>query len=157
MLPLLKNNSTNLQFANQLKKMKRQEVPFSYELLLRYTPGQDNLEQSFEAKFDFDFQTVTAKKDFVEDVLKADLLFAFKIFLSRTGRPDTEHIAKELGYVSTYAVNKAKVLEEELWSVVGVGDVVDISDEVLLRFNAEPALISAQQQQRLAFLASLDS
>ncbi|MBY0419507.1 MAG: PilZ domain-containing protein, partial [Pararheinheimera sp.] len=116
MLPLLKNNATNLQFANQLKKMKRQEVPFSYEMFLRFTPDQDNIEQSFEAKFDFDFQLQSGKKAFVDHVVSHDLLFAFKIFLSRTGRPDTEHIAKELGYVSTYAIHKAKALEEELWS-----------------------------------------
>jgi hypothetical protein len=155
MLPLLKNNATNLQFANQLKKMKRQEVPFSYEVFLRFTPEQGTIEQSFETKFDFDFQQHSAKKAFVDAVVNKDLLFAFKIFLSRTGRPDTEHIAKELGYVSTYAIHKAKVLEEELWSVVGVGDVVDITDEVLLRFNLSNEQITAQQQKRLALLNGL--
>jgi len=156
LLPLLKNNATNLQFANQLKKMKRHEVPFSYEVYLRFYPGQDSLEQSFEAKFDFDFQLLSAKKAFIQEAVKSDLLFAYKIFLSRTGRPDTEHIAKELGYVSTYAIQKAKVLEEELWSVVGVGDLIDISDEVLLRFECSNEQISQQQQKRLALLASLD-
>ena len=81
---------------------------------------------------DFDFAQQNAKKVFIDEVVSNDLLFAFKIFLSRTGRPDTEHIAKELGYVSVYAIHKAKVLEEELWSVVGVGDVIDISDEIVL-------------------------
>ncbi len=155
MLPLLKNNATNLHFANQLKKMKRQEVPFSYEVFIRFTPGQDSIEQSFETKFDFDFQLHSAKKSFVDQAVNTDLLFAFKIFLSRTGRPDTEHIAKELGYVSTYAIHKAKVLEEELWSVVGVGDVVDITDEVLFRFNLSHEQIAAQQQKRLVLLAGI--
>jgi hypothetical protein len=155
MLPLLKNNATNLQFANQLKKMKRQEVPFSYEVFLRFTPGQNNIEQSFETKFDFDFQHHSAKKAFIDHTVQQDLLFAFKIFLSRTGRPDTEHIAKELGYVSTYAIHKAKVLEEELWSVVGVGDVVDITDEVLMRFQCSKEQLLQQQEKRLALLASL--
>ena len=83
------------------------------------------------------------------------MLFAFKIFLSRTGRPDTEHIAKELGYVSTYAIHKAKVLEEELWSVVGVGEVVDITDEVLLRSNLSNTQIAEQQHKRLTLLAGI--
>ena len=154
MLPLLKNNATNLHFANQLKKMKRQEVPFSYEVFLRFSPGQDNIEQSFETRFDFDFQSASATKAFVEDVVSTDVLFAFKIFLSRTGRPDTEHIAKELGYVSTYAIHKAKILEEELWSVVGVGEVVDMTDEVLLRFNLDKEQIAQQQLKRLTLLAN---
>ncbi len=155
MLPLLKNNATNLHFANQLKKMKRQEVPFSYEVFLRFKPGQDSIEQSFETKFDFDFQLHSAKKAFIDDVVNTDVLFAFKIFLSRTGRPDTEHIAKELGYVSTYAIHKAKVLEEELWSVVGVGEVVDITDEVLLRSNLSNTQIAEQQHKRLTLLAGI--
>lgn len=155
MLPLLKNKATNLQFANQLKKMKRQEVPFSYEVFLRFKPGQESIEQSFDTRFDFDFAQQHAKKVFIDEVVSNGLLFAFKIFLSRTGRPDTEHIAKELGYVSTYAIQKAKVLEEELWSVVGVGDVVDITDEVMLRFNLSNEQIAAQQQKRLALLAKL--
>jgi len=135
--------------------MKRQEVPFSYEVFLRFIPGQDSIEQSFETKFDFDFQLHSAKKAFIDDVVNTDVLFAFKIFLSRTGRPDTEHIAKELGYVSTYAIHKAKVLEEELWSVVGVGEVVDITDEVLLRSNLSNTQIAQQQQKRLTLLASI--
>lgn len=42
--------------------MKRQEVPFSYEVFLRFIPRQDSIEQSFETKFDFDFQLHSAKK-----------------------------------------------------------------------------------------------
>ena len=83
------------------------------------------------------------------------MLFCFKIYLSRTGRPDTDYIAKELGYVSLYAIHKAKVLEEELWSVVGVGDVIDISDEVLLRYSVSAAQINAQLQKRRQFIAAL--
>ncbi|MBU2180737.1 MAG: hypothetical protein KJ930_15025, partial [Gammaproteobacteria bacterium] len=80
-----------------------------------------------------------------------------KIFLSRTGRPDTEHISKELGYVSVYAIHKAKVLEEELWSVVGVGDVIDISDEILLRYGVSAEQILAQHAKRRQFVASIEA
>jgi hypothetical protein len=150
--PLLKNNATNLNFAAQLKAMKRQDPPKSYEVYIRYRLGQQKQEQSFVTEFDFELKTVQARHYFVQDALANDLLFCFKIFLSRTGRPDTEHISKELGYVSVYAIHKAKVLEEELWSVVGVGDVVDISDEILYRYSIPAEMIQAQQQKRLQFI-----
>ncbi|MFC4655235.1 PilZ domain-containing protein [Rheinheimera marina] len=150
--PLLKNNATNLQFANQLKKMKRQELPFRYEVYLRYIPEHDKTEQSLQVEFDFDLPTANQRKNFVDESLQQGLLFAYRIFLSRTGRPDTEHIAKELGYVSTYAIHKAKVLEEELWSVVGIGEVQDISDEVLTRYNVAPSLAEQQRQKRQQLL-----
>lgn len=157
LLPLLKNNATNLNFANQLKAMKRQDQPKCYELFIRFRPGQHSLEQSFVTEFDFDLKTTQAKQYFIQDALANDVLFCFKIFLSRTGRPDTEHIAKELSYVSVYAIHKAKVLEEELWSVVGVGDVIDISDELLFRYGIAPEIILQQQQKKAAWIAAVQT
>jgi len=153
--PLLKNSATNLHFANQLKGMKRQDPPRTYEVFIRYRQNQQKLEQSFVTEFDFDLKTTQAKHYFIQDALANDLLFCFRIHLSRTGRPDTEHINKELSYISVYAIHKAKVLEEELWSVVGVGDVIDISDEILLRFSIPMEQIQLQQQKRRTFIQQL--
>ncbi|MBU1437400.1 MAG: PilZ domain-containing protein, partial [Gammaproteobacteria bacterium] len=124
---------------------------------IRYRQGQKKVDQSFVTEFDFDLKTAQARQFFVQDALANDLLFCFKIFLSRTGRPDTEHISKELGYVSVYAIHKAKVLEEELWSVVGVGDVIDISDEILLRYGVSAEQILAQHAKRRQFVASIEA
>ena len=150
--PMLKNNATNLHFANQLKLMKRQDAPKSFELFIRFRQGQSKMEQSFVTEYDFDLKTAQARQYFVQDALANDLLFCFRIFLSRTGRPDTEHINKELSYVSVYAIHKAKVLEEELWSVVGVGDVIDISDEILLRYGVPAEQIQRQVEKRREFI-----
>lgn len=154
--PFLKNNATNLHFANQLKAMKRQDAPKIYEVFIRFKPAQLRAEQSFVTEFDFDLKTSQARQAFVQESLANELLFCFKVFLSRTGRPDTDHIAKELGYVSQYAIHKAKILEEELWSVVGVGDVIDISDEVLLRYGVSAEQISQQQQKRRQYITTLE-
>jgi len=150
--PMLKNNATNLHFANQLKMMKRQDPPKSFELFIRFRQGQTKIDQSFVTEYDFDLKTAQARQYFVQDALANDLLFCFRIFLSRTGRPDTEHINKELNYVSVYAIHKAKVLEEELWSVVGVGDVIDISDEILLRYGVPAEQIQLQVAKRREFI-----
>lgn len=150
--PMLKNNATNLHFANQLKLMKRQDPPKSFELFIRFRQGQTKIDQSFVTEYDFDLKTAQARQYFVQDALANDLLFCFRIFLSRTGRPDTEHINKELNYVSVYAIHKAKVLEEELWSVVGVGDVIDISDEILLRYGVPAEQIQLQVAKRREFI-----
>ncbi len=150
--PMLRNNATNLHFANQLKLMKRQDAPKSFELFIRFRQGQSKMEQSFVTEYDFDLKTAQARQYFVQDALANDLLFCFRIFLSRTGRPDTEHINKELSYVSVYAIHKAKVLEEELWSVVGVGDVIDISDEILLRYGVPAEQIQRQVEKRREFI-----
>ena len=48
------------------------------------------------------------------------------------------------------------MLEEELWSVVGVGDVVEITDEVLHRYQLDATQIAAQQQKRRQFVLALE-
>lgn len=153
----LKNSAVNLHFANILKQMKRQDVPKTIDVFIRYRQGQTKLDQSFVTEFDFDLKTAQARQYLVQDATVNDLLFCFRIYLSRTGRPDTEHISKELSYVSVYAIHKAKVLEEELWSVVGVGDVIDITDEVLLRYNVPADVIATQLQKRRVFVQQMDS
>lgn len=154
LLPFVKSQATNLQFANQLKQMKRQDPPRSYEVFMRFRPGHKTVDSSFITEFDYDLKTPQARHFFVQDAIANDIFFCFRIFLSRTGRPDTEHIAKELGYISQYAIHKAKILEEELWSVVGVGDVIDISLETLLRFGIPQQSIMQQLEKKQRFFAS---
>ena len=55
--------------------------------------------------------------------------------ISRTGRPDTSFIAGELDYIAKFAIHKAKKLEEELWSVVGVGELTDTTEATLFRLG----------------------
>ncbi len=142
--PLLQNNAANLQFASQLKNMKRFDAPYSYELYMRLSAGSVD-PAKLSSHYDYEFNTEQDKQDFIRQALQQDLLFAFKIFLSRTGRLDADYITKELNYISIYAIHKAKSLEEELWSVAGVGEVLDISAEIPLRFGIE---LTAEQQKR---------
>ena len=51
-------------------------------------------------------------------------------FLSGNFPGITEYLAKELSYISQYAQHKARVLEEELWSVVCVGEMIEITDSL---------------------------
>ena len=61
--------------------------------------------------------------------------------LARTGRPNFETIQSELNFVSVYVVHKAKLLEERLWNVSTMGDIIEVTDEVLRRFEfAESAI-----------------
>ena len=78
--------------------------------------------------------------------MEKDLFFAFRVYISRTGRPDVNYIAKELKYVGNYAIHRAKVLEEELWGVIGIGDIIDISDEMLSRHGYSRKHIEFQHQ-----------
>jgi hypothetical protein len=68
------------------------------------------------------------------------------VFLARTGRPDFETMQSELNYVSVYAIHKAKSLEEQLWNISAMGDMIDVTDEVLRRFAFDENAILMNQK-----------
>ncbi|OYW95012.1 MAG: PilZ domain-containing protein, partial [Alishewanella sp. 32-51-5] len=151
---LTKAHVLNHELANQLKQMKRQDPPKAYELYIRVAMvgGQRQL----SSYFNFEFATEEELKLFEElklytlDTIEKHTEIAFRIFQTRKGKIDSEYNAKELGYISVYAIHKAKSLEEELWHVEGVADGVEISTEFVNRFA--PSQSQAQQQQRQAIL-----
>ncbi|AWB67254.1 PilZ domain-containing protein [Saccharobesus litoralis] len=147
--PLLCNNYLNTLFVATLRKMQRHSRPIQQDVYIKYRKDAPSLSDKFEVQLVDDFRNEAAQKIFVQKSLQPNVLFfALRIYTSRTGRPDTDFIAKELAYVSQYAIHKAKVLEEELWSVAGVVDLIDISQEVMSRFGFPVKLINQQMQKR---------
>ena len=106
-------------------------------------------------RYDYEFASEQLKQQYVLSALQNGTLFCYRFLLSRTGRPDMDFIAAELNYISTYAIHKAKQLEEELWSVAGVIDVIDISAELPWRFGTSIELLQQQQKMQQQLLAKL--
>lgn len=145
--PLLRNNAASLHFAQQLKLMKRFDPARAYELFITLSAETETEPAALLCRYDYEFDTEQLKQQFVLDALQKGSLFCFKLMLSRTGRPDTDYISAEMSYISTYAIHKAKTLEEELWSVAGVIDIIDISDEIAWRYGAPINPIKQKQLQ----------
>ncbi|MCJ8273847.1 MAG: PilZ domain-containing protein, partial [Psychrosphaera sp.] len=153
--PLIKGNLIETLFANVLKSIKRQDPPIVRELLVRVIRSKKDVESAIEIEFSEDLSTEHSHKEFVETATKEDLFFAYRIYISRTGRPDIQYIAKELKYVGNYAIHRAKVLEEELWGVIGVGDAIDISEEMLVRYGVSDTDIQIQNQAKRFYFTEL--
>ncbi|MDP5150010.1 PilZ domain-containing protein [Rheinheimera baltica] len=152
---ILQNHATSLQFAQQLKQMKRFDNPKPSELLITVSRLTATDKPNLQCRYDYEFSSEQAKQEYVLNALQHNVLFCYKLQLSRTGRPDTDFIAPELSYISAYALHKAKQLEEELWSVAGVIDAIDISSELPWRFGAKTDLIQNHDQRKLTLLAQL--
>ncbi|MCB5227940.1 PilZ domain-containing protein [Alishewanella sp. 16-MA] len=147
---LTKEHVLTQEVAHFLKQMKRHDPSKQFELYIRVTP-LDNGQLEFSSHYDFEFKQAEDLQIFILDAIEHHVLFSFKLYVSRTGKLDSEYIAKEIGYISVYAIHKAKTLEEELWHVEGVADGVETSAEIVARYNA--AACTAQQQARMAILA----
>ncbi|MDE3272914.1 PilZ domain-containing protein [Pseudoalteromonas sp. G4] len=140
---LIKHDDFENMIALPLKEMARHDAPLQFDLYVRLQPKERDADKAFITEL-LDFKALNDRSNFVKASVAEELFFAFRLYISRTGRPDTDYIAKELSYISQYAQHKAKDLEEELWSVIGVGDAVDITQEVLTRYG-----VSADVQESL--------
>lgn len=73
--------------------------------------------------------------DFIQNGLDEGEIYALKYILVHTGQPDTEFIANEFRYLTQYSPHRADALEEEMWSVVGIVDVIPVTGEVMMRYG----------------------
>ena len=149
------NHVLNDLLMPKLKEMTRQEKPFQLELYLRLNPAAEDIESAIIIDYVPLNKNEINKKSFVTACIKKELFFGFRVYISRTGRPDTDYLSKELSYITQYALHKAKVLENELWSVVGVGEILDISNELMLRFNIESSLVETMKQRKNQWIKKL--
>lgn len=78
-------------------------------------------------------------KAFMETAKTKSDLFALRLTLSRYGDPDLMSINRELHYISEYATHKAQALEKQLSSIMGIGEIVDITDEMMIRAGLHQA------------------
>ncbi|WP_111978452.1 PilZ domain-containing protein [Algibacillus agarilyticus] len=153
--PFLNNNLLNTLFITALRKLQRESRPDEQDIYIKLRLDTEDLNERFNVSLVPDFRNEAAQKIFVQKATQPNcIFFAVRIYTSRTGRPDTDFIAKELAYVSQYAIHKAKVLEEELWSVAGIVDLVDISEEVMNRFMF-PAQMIAEQMKKRSLMSKL--
>lgn len=137
-----------------IKDMSRQDPPRLFTLFIRFDPRKNTIEEAVTSRCisDDDYKPQTL---FIKKALKADLVFVMQMYISRTGRPDTDYLSNELKYVSQYALHKAKDIEEALWSVTGVGDMVDVTQEALIHLDVEPKLITEMNKRKQTWLKRL--
>jgi hypothetical protein len=45
------------------------------------------------------------------------------------------YLNPELSYISSYAIHRGKQIEQDIWSVSGLIQVIDITQEVLFRYR----------------------
>ncbi|MGJ8680758.1 PilZ domain-containing protein, partial [Paraglaciecola sp.] len=140
--PLFRNAKVRHDFIPQtLANIKPNNKPMVKELFIAFDPSKKELSEAVHSYYSNQFTKPEQRRQFIATALQYGQFIAVKVFLARTGRPDFETMQSELNYVSIYALHKAKQLEEQLWSVSAMGDIVDVTDEVLKRFNFDAKVI----------------
>ncbi|MGS2720892.1 PilZ domain-containing protein [Paraglaciecola aestuariivivens] len=145
--PIFRNNKLHHDFIpHTLANVKPNDRPQMRELFIAFDPSKERLADAVNSYYAEQFTQAELKRQFISQALLNGQFIAVKVFLARTGRPDFETMQSELNYVSVYAVHKAKLLEEQLWNVTAMGDLVDITDEVLRRYEFDESVILKNHQ-----------
>ncbi|MGS3144728.1 PilZ domain-containing protein [Aeromonas sanarellii] len=132
--PLLQGSLLKTLLLAPLRTILREDKPEEEEVYIAglHTKGGAPL---FRSQLASSFASVEQKRRFIESARQQGEFYSVLVGISRTGRPDTSFIANELDYIAKFAIHKAKKLEEELWSVVGVGELTDTTQATLFRLG----------------------
>jgi hypothetical protein len=146
---------TNEQILNvitpNIKDRSRQDPPLAFTLAINFDPRQDKVTEAIQSQCILG-EDYSSFNEQISKGIKSQIIFVMRLYISRTGRPDTDYLSSELSYVSQYALHKAKELEEALWSVTGVGDVVDITEEALSHFELDQQKVDQMGRRKLLWL-----
>ncbi|MDF2178008.1 PilZ domain-containing protein [Aliiglaciecola sp. CAU 1673] len=132
-----------------LKSLRTHDKPVSLEIWVAFNPRQQEIRKAIQVRLPEQFENEAQRRDFIGTAMGGGKFIAMRVFISRTGRPDTSFLHAELNYVGVYAVHKAKSMEEELWAVYAMADLLDITNEVMFRyaFNTHQIQSNASQFQ----------
>lgn len=139
--PLFHDKLLRIVLLEPLKKMQRYFNPAEVTLLIT-KELDENGNMLYSTKLETEFKTYNDKRLFCARALKRNEFWAVRLFITRTGKPDIDYIAKELDYISKYAIHKARRLEETVWSIIGICDMVDVTEEVIIAMNLPRKLLS---------------
>lgn len=130
---LLKDNKLSQYLINPIRQMKPHH-PFQFFDVWLHIKGAENQLTPVEAKQEYDFSNTVDKVRFIQQSSHEGQFMALRIYRGATGKPDLSYIRRERDYLDIHAYHKKKQLEAQLWRIIGVGEIIDITEEVILRY-----------------------
>jgi len=131
--PLLNNLQAATAIASSLKKMQVDDNAISETLYIAINLENEMIDQAVTTKSSGELESPMLQRMFVSRALNSGLFFCVQIKLSRTDEPDMDYLNPELSYISSYAIHRGKQIEQDIWSVSGVVQLIDITQETLAR------------------------
>ncbi|NMP31957.1 PilZ domain-containing protein [Thalassotalea sp. M1531] len=131
--PLLNNQQAISLMSNTLKKLQSGDAPITDTLYISIKHESELIDSAVTTKLASELKTTKLRKMFIDKALNNGRFYCILVKLSRTDEPDMEHLNPELSYIGSYAIHRGKQIEQEIWSVAGVIQCFDITQEVILR------------------------
>ncbi|QQX79161.1 PilZ domain-containing protein [Shewanella sp. KX20019] len=131
--PLFKDGKLKRDIIVPIQTMKPQNGLSFYEVYVqisRLSQGKVKV----RCISDTDLKDMDQLMHFIKQSRHLGEFLALRVYRGATGKPDLDYIRREREYIKIHAQHKGKKLEQQLWRIIGVGELLDVSREVLLRF-----------------------
>ena len=133
---LYRDRTKEYAFVHEaLKQLRIENNPLQKELFIAFNPAEAEMKDAIKPRFSDQFLDHDERHNFINTALKNGQFIAISVYMSLTGRPDLETLQSEINYVSVYAIHRAKELEEQLWNIAAMGNLIDITNEVMHRYG----------------------
>jgi len=127
----------SLQVSNlldlQMKKLIASDIAVEELIYIATKPDISDIEKSVTIKLSSDFKTPEMRNFFIKNSLKQGDFYSIQLMLSRSDEAHMEHLNPELAYIGSYAIHRGKQLEQEIYSVAGLVQLIDTTQETLFR------------------------
>ena len=135
--PLFAHPETMNILTNSLKKLPRNAMAKTYKVYLAINMHAPQINQIVTIRLAQDFKNQQAVDAFIKQTLTKGDFYSVMIKLSRVSEPCIDYLAPELNYITSYAIHHGKQLEREIWSVAGIAQLFDVTNEEMFRFNMQ--------------------
>lgn len=133
--PLLSNSLAISLMTSKLKKMHSSDSPYTDIVYVAINPKIELVEKAVTTMLASELTSPELKNIFIKNALLQGQFFCLQVKISRTSEPDMDYLNPELSYISSYAIHRGKQIEQDIFSVIGVIQLFDITKEALIRYE----------------------
>lgn len=130
---LLKDGHFKSDFIDPIRALKPQDGLEYFETYLQIS-RQSQGKVRVKCISPNEIGDLDARQHFIYQSNNVGRFMALRIYRGAAGKPDLNYIRREMEYIGIHAPHKARKLEELMWRIIGVGELLDITEEVLLRY-----------------------
>ncbi|QDG35495.1 PilZ domain-containing protein [Alteromonas mediterranea] len=133
-----------------IKAVKLENMPLRQELFISFDASQKEPRMAIIPRYSDKFESNEQRRAFIREAMVRGQFIAIHVMLTTTGKPDMSMLQTEINYVTMYAMHRARELEKKMWSITACSHLVDVTDEVLIRYGFTMEDITANKTLKSA-------
>ncbi|MEC6797551.1 PilZ domain-containing protein [Photobacterium sp. S4TG1] len=133
-LDIIFKQRVKAMLTDPMRPRDKQQQHFIHELYLAVEYNGKQVHQ-IDTKLRSDFDDLAALRDYIQQARQHGDLFALRITALPLLNPLTALIGEKLSKLARLTLHRARALEMEFTSLIGCGEIYDITDEVLIRLE----------------------